>query len=230
MTEEEDFMVAEPYRPTEDEKQAIAKLEAKGLKAKNWDSKRKFIKSFKENLREDMYEKQNELCAFCRIHVPLSCVPMHREHIVYKDEHPQWMFLPENLCIACPLCNEFKGTTEVLANPNTKTYPRNGSGFKIIHPLYDRYSEHVDLIGGILYRGKTDKGRFTIATCHLYRVKLAEERVTQLKIEENKGTIIAGLMKLLSQSEMYVDDNKKFIQRVTKIVDSYKQKLVENEK
>ena len=210
MTEEEDFMVAEPYRPTEDEKQAIAKLEAKGLKAKNWDSKRKFIKSFKENLREDMYEKQNELCA--------------------KDEHPQWMFLPENLCIACPLCNEFKGTTEVLANPNTKTYPRNGSGFKIIHPLYDRYSEHVDLIGGILYRGKTDKGRFTIATCHLYRVKLAEERVTQLKIEENEGTIIAGLMKLLSQSEMYVDDNKKFIQRVTKIVDSYKQKLVENEK
>ena len=230
MTEEEDFMVAEPYRPTEDEKQAIAKLEAKGLKAKNWDSKRKFIKSFKENLREDMYEKQNELCAFCRIHVPLSCVPMHREHIVYKDEHPQWMFLPENLCIACPLCNEFKGTTEVLANPNTKTYPRNGSGFKIIHPLYDSYSEHVDLIGGILYRGKTDKGRFTIATCHLYRVKLAEERVTQLKIEENEGTIIAGLMKLLSQSEMYVDDNKKFIQRVTKIVDSYKQKLVENEK
>lgn len=230
MTEEEDFMVAEPYRPTEDEKQAIAKLEAKGLKAKNWDSKRKFIKSFKENLREDMYEKQNELCAFCRIHVPLSCVPMHREHIVYKDEHPQWMFLPENLCIACPLSNEFKGTTEVLANPNTKTYPRNGSGFKIIHPLYDRYSEHVDLIGGILYRGKTDKGRFTIATCHLYRVKLAEERVTQLKIEENEGTIIAGLMKLLSQSEMYVDDNKKFIQRVTKIVDSYKQKLVENEK
>lgn len=230
MTEEEDFMVAEPYRPTEDEKQAIAKLEAKGLKAKNWDSKRKFIKSFKENLREDMYEKQNELCAFCRIHVPLSCVPMHREHIVYKDEHPQWMFLPENLCIACPLCNEFKGTPEVLANPNTKTYPRNGSGFKIIHPLYDRYSEHVDLIGGILYRGKTDKGRFTIATCHLYRVKLAEERVTQLKIEENEGTIIAGLMKLLSQSEMYVDDNKKFIQRVTKIVNSYKQKLVENEK
>jgi hypothetical protein len=64
----------------------------------------------------------------------------------------------------------------------------------------------------------------------LYRVKLAEERVTQLKIEENEGTIIAGLMKLLSQSEMYVDDNKKFIQRVTKIVDSYKQKLVENEK
>ena len=227
MTEQEDFIVTEPYQPTEDEKLAIAKLEATGIKAKNWDSKRKYIKSFKENLREYMYEKQNELCAFCRIHVPLSCVPMHREHIVYKDEHPQWMFLPENLCIVCPLCNGFKGTTEVLSNSQTKTYPKNSSGFKIIHPLYDRYSEHIELIGGILYRGKTDKGRFTIETCHLYRVKLAEERVTQIKIEENKGSIIAGLMQLLSQSEMYVDDNKKFIQRVTKIVDKYMQEQMD---
>lgn len=226
MTEQEDFIVTEPYQPTEDEKLAIAKLEATGVKARNWDSRRKYIKSFKENLREDMYEKQNELCAFCRIHVPLSCVPMHREHIVYKDEHPQWMFLPENLCIACPLCNEFKGTTEVLSNPQTKTYPKNSSGFKIIHPLYDRYSEHIELIGGILYRSKTDKGRFTIETCHLYRVKLAEERVTQVIIEENKGSLISGLMQLLSQSEKYVDDNKRFIRRVTKIVDKYRQEQV----
>ena len=226
MTQKEDFVVNEPYKPTKDEKLAIAKLEATGFKAKNWDSQRKFIKSFKENLREDMYEKQNGRCAFCRIYVPLSCVPMHREHIVYKDEHPQWMFLPENLCIACPLCNEFKGTKEVLTNPQAKVYPKNSRGFKIIHPLYDKYSEHIELIGGILYRGKTDKGRFTIETCHLYRVKLAEERVTQIMIEENKGSIIAGLMQLLSQSEMYVDDNEKFIQRVTKIVDKYKQEQV----
>ena len=223
MTEQEDFIVTEAYQPTEEEKHAISKLESKGLNAKNWDSKSKFIKSFKENLREDMYEKQNELCAFCRIHVPLSCVSMHREHIVFKDKHPQWMFIPENLCIACPICNGFKGTKEVLSNPQTKTYPRNGSGFKIIHPLYDKYSDHIELIGGILYRGKTEKGRFTIETCHLYRVKLAEERVTQIKIEENKGSIISGLMQLLSQSEKYVDDNKKFIQRVTKIVNKYKQ-------
>ena len=59
MTEQEDFIVTEAYQPTEEEKHAISKLESKGLNAKNWDSKSKFIKSFKENLREDMYEKQN---------------------------------------------------------------------------------------------------------------------------------------------------------------------------
>lgn len=225
MTEIEDFVISEPYQPTENEKRAIGELEDKdqGLVVDDWDSRKTYIKSFKENLREDMYKKQNELCAYCRIHVPLSCVPMHREHIVYKNDHPQWMFLPENLCIACPLCNEYKGEAEVLANPKTKKYPNNSRGFKIIHPLYDRYSEHIELIGGILYRGKTNKGRYTIETCHLYRVALAEERVTHIKIEENKGSIIAGLMQLLKQSEKYVDDNNKFIQRVTKIVSQYKE-------
>ena len=70
MTEEEDFVVQEPYQPTDEEKKAIKELEAKGLTSDDWDSGKSQIKSFKENLREDMYEKQNELCVYCRIHVP----------------------------------------------------------------------------------------------------------------------------------------------------------------
>ena len=53
--------------------------------------------------------------------------------------------------------------------------------------------------------------------------ELAEERIKQIKIEENKGSVIAGLMQLLAQSEQYVDDNEKFIKRVTNIVNKYKQ-------
>jgi len=222
MTELEDFVVEEPYQPTEEEKLAIKELENKGLVADDWGSGKKHIKSFKENLRKDMYRKQNKLCAFCRIHVPLACVPMHREHIVYKDEHPQWMFLPENLCVACPTCNEFKGTTEVLANHKAKTYPKAGNGFKIIHPLYDKYSDHIELIGGILYRGKTEKGVFTINTCHLYRVGLAEERVDQMMFEENKGKIITELVRLVAMPEQYVDEKDEFLQYVTDIVKEYK--------
>ncbi len=222
MTPEEDFIVEEPYIPTEEESKAIAVLKAKGFKPDDWKSRKKGINSFKENFREYMYGKQNKLCAFCRIHVPLACVPMHREHIVFKDKHPEWMFLPENLCIACPICNDFKGITEVLAHPRTTVYPTTSSGFKIIHPMYDRYSKHIELIGGILYHGLTKKGKFTINTCHLYRVELAEERVDQLKIEDNKESILAGLLKLLKQSEKYVDDNEKFKSSVTEIVNKYK--------
>lgn len=223
MNELEDFVVEEPYQPNEEEKQAIKELEKKGLVADDWDSGRKYIKSFKENLRKDMYRKQNKLCAFCRIHVPLACVPMHREHIVYKDKHPQWMFLPDNLCVSCPTCNEFKGTTEVLVDYRAKTYPKVSKGFKIIHPLYDKYSDHIELIGGVLYRGKTAKGVFTINTCHLYRVGLAEERVDKMMYEESKGDIIAKLVRLATMPNLYVDEKETFIQYVTSIVRGYQQ-------
>lgn len=223
MNELEDFVVEEPYQPNEEEKQAIKELEKKGLVADDWDSGRKYIKSFKENLRKDMYRKQNKLCAFCRIHVPLACVPMHREHIVYKDKHPQWMFLPDNLCVSCPTCNEFKGTTEVLVDYRAKTYPKVSKGFKIIHPLYDKYSDHIELIGGVLYRGKTAKGVFTINTCHLYRVGLAEERVDKMMYEESKGDIIAKLVRLATMPNLYVDEKETLIQYVTSIVRGYQQ-------
>lgn len=224
MTELEDFIVQEPYPPADDEKKAIAELEAKGLVPDDWNSGKNGIKSFKKNLRNDMYKKQNNLCAFCRIHVPLACVPMHREHIVYKNKHPQWMFLPENLCIACPTCNEFKGTKEVLDNPDIKTYPNTSKGFKIIHPLYDKYSDHIELVNGILYRGKSAKGNFTIATCHLYRVGLAEERVYNKMLVENKGNIIIEVLRLLALSDQYVDDNSEFKDYITDIVREYKNK------
>lgn len=224
VTEQEDFMVAEPYQPTQNEKNAIKELVDKGLVGDDWDSGKKYIKSFKANLREDMYEKQNKLCAYCRVHVPLACVHLHRDHIVYKDEHPQWLFLPENLCVACDCCNEFKGTNEVLVNPNTKTYPDSGDGFKIIHPLYDKYSEHIDLIGGILYHGKTEKGIFTIKTCHLYRVELAEERADQKRHNQNKGNIVAELVYLTTLSDAYVDKNDKFLKYVKRIVKEYQQR------
>lgn len=226
MTEKEDFIVQEPYQPTPEESQAIKELENKdmGLVAKDWDSKKMYIKSFKDHLRQDMYNKQNKLCAFCRIHVPLACVPMHREHIVYKDKHPQWIFLPENLCVACPSCNEYKGAIEVLTNPRTKIYPKDSKGFKIIHPLYDKYSDHIELLEGILYKGKTKKGIFTIKTCKLYRVRLAEERVDLKMYEKNKGDIIAELIHILTLQDLYVDDEKELIQYITDIVQRYKQK------
>lgn len=222
MTDLEDYIVQEPYQPTDGEKQAIKELTDKGLVASDWDSGKAQIKSFKKNLRDDMYEKQNKLCAYCRIHVPKACVPLHREHIVYKDEHPQWMFLPENLCIACHTCNEYKGTTEVLQNPQKKSYPKTSNGFKIIHPLYDKYSDHIELIGDVLYSGKTDKGRFTINTCHLYRVDLAEERVDQKMHNDKKGDIIAELVYLAARSNKYVDDGDKFLKYVRKIVTDFK--------
>lgn len=222
MTNQEDFIVQEPYQPTAEEKKAITELEGKGLVACNWGSRKKYIKSFKDHLKQDMYYKQNKRCAFCRMQASIASGAMHCEHIVYKNKHPQWIFHPENLCLACLTCNSCKGTTEVLADPKTSTYPTASEGFKIIHPLYDKYSEHIELLGGVLYKGKTAKGIFTINTCHLYRVELAEERVDQKWCAENKGSIIAELVHLTIQPNQYVNDVNRFTKHVKSIVKEYK--------
>ena len=88
--------------------------------------------------------------------------------------------------------------------------------------MYDKYSEHIELVGDVLYRGKTDKGIFTINTCHLYRVDLAEERVDMKKYSENKGNIIAELINLLRMPDTYVDDREKFKKIVAEAVNEYK--------
>ncbi len=109
-----------------------------------------------------------------------------------------------------------------MVHPQTRTYPKVGNGFKIVHPLYDRYSDHIELLGGILYRGKTNKGVFTIKTCHLYRVGLAEERADQRMYAESNGSIIAELVHLATLSNHYVDDQEEFLQYVKGIVEKYK--------
>ena len=114
MTEEEDYIVQNPYQPTEKEKLAIEELVNKGLESGDWNSKKTGITEFKDHMREHLYYEQNCRCAYCRTELPIACCFLQRDHIVPKAPHPQWMFEPRNLCFACDKCNNFKGDKEVL--------------------------------------------------------------------------------------------------------------------
>ena len=105
MNVHEDYIVTNPYQPTEDEKAAINKLEKRGLVAGDWESQSKGIVSFKNNLREHMFYQQKFRCAYCRLEVSIATCFLQREHIAPKILHPKWMFSPQNLCIACDRCN-----------------------------------------------------------------------------------------------------------------------------
>lgn len=215
----EDYIVANPYQPTKEEKAAINKLEKSGLVAGDWDSTNDAISAFKDNLRTHMYHQQNRRCVYCRMRVSMATEFLHREHIVPKSPHPQWMFLPKNLCVACQKCNTYKSDKETLMDPNTVNYPNHSDGFKIIHPFFDKYSDHIELIGGIIYAGKTDKGTFTITTCNLSRVELAEERAEKRMEEENPDSVMCQLLSLLDN-----EDKKAIVQdKIEHIIRMYRQ-------
>lgn len=167
-----------------------------------------------------MYFEQNSRCAYCRIELPLGTCDLDREHIVPKSSHPQWMFEPRNLCFSCAQCNRRnKKKIEVLSNPEINNYPSNKEDFLIVNPFLDVYSDNIEIVNDIIYKGKTKKGKFTIKTCNLSRVDLACARAN-IKIAETKDpeSVQTLVLSLLSNSP----DIEKAKQKLKKIVEKYK--------
>lgn len=147
---------------------------------------------------------------------------LQREHIVPKTLHPKWMFEPLNLCFACDRCNNYKKDDEVLSNPNVEDYPQSSGDFLIVNPFIDRYSDHIELKEGIIYIGKTDKGRFTINTCHLYNPAFALERAKHRMKEEDPDTVLSQLLSLLLSTNTASEEIDKVKRDSEKIVKMYK--------
>ncbi len=116
--------------------------------------------------------QQGGNCVYCQKPVPIrSARGSDVEHIAPKSIYPQFLFEPRNLCVACTDCNEAKREKEVFAKPknNPKRYPTTGGAFKIVHPHFDDYSEHIQILAGGHYLPFTEKGYFTTGACDLNR-------------------------------------------------------------
>lgn len=117
---------------------------------------------------------QRHVCAYChQIVSQRSAAGATVEHIACRSVYPQFMFEPKNLCVVCPDCNEFKRAREALADPtiiakNPKRYPKKSESFRIYHPHFDVYSDHIKR-AGILYLTPTAKGAYTAYVCHFSR-------------------------------------------------------------
>lgn len=136
------------------------------------------LQSLRSIIRSFYRTKQRGKCAYCRKQLSLqSASNCHVEHIVPKSLYLQFIFNPKNLCVVCADCNQIKRQQETLHEiPNTLNnpagriqYPRSSSAFKIIHPHFDNYEEHIIVLDDMFYINRTPKGHFTIGACNLNR-------------------------------------------------------------
>lgn len=118
----------------------------------------------------------------------------HIEHIVPKSVHPEWMYEPFNLCVACPNCNSAKNSLEVLENKEIADLPTESSDYLIIHPHIDRYFDNIEIVDGLLYKGLTKKGEYTIKLCNLTRPELLSERARVFIQQEQKPDSYSKLL------------------------------------
>ncbi|WP_330442441.1 HNH endonuclease [Flavobacterium sp. C4GT6] len=140
---------------------------------KNWQDDD--ITDIRSDIRDYYRTEQSGKCAYCNQLISLvSAGNAQVEHIVPKSKHLKFIIEPKNLCVICADCNEIKRNQEVLndvpdiTKKGIKRYPRVSSSFKIIHPHFDKFTDHLLVINGY-YIDKTTKGGYTIVFCKLNR-------------------------------------------------------------
>ncbi|CRM26678.1 hypothetical protein [Pseudomonas sp. 8 R 14] len=127
----------------------------------------------RREIREHYRNAQRLTCAYCLGPISsYSTFGAQIEHIAPKSQYLDFMFEPQNMCVVCPDCNEFKSNREALVKPvltaNRVNYPKNSALFRIVHPHFDSYEEHIAKFNR-LYVECSDKGGYTIYICNLNR-------------------------------------------------------------
>ncbi len=167
--------ILNPYKFTSDfEMRMKNKFSKAGISYTNWSDDD--ISDIRISIREFYRLEQNGKCAYCKQSISLqSANNCHVEHIIPKSKYLKFIAEPLNLCTICADCNETKRNQEVLndvpivtSKPSITLYPRSSGAFKIIHPHFDKFKDHLMEINGY-YLDKTKKGGYTILYCNLNR-------------------------------------------------------------
>lgn len=133
------------------------------------------LQPVRREVREHYRNEQRLRCAYCLGPVSdraAEGAPI--DHIVPKSLNLHFVFEGRNLCVTCPDCNAIKNSRQVLTeydepvDPSVRRYPRSSRAFKIVHPHFDEYSEHIYKADKV-YIDLSSKGLWTIGVCKLNR-------------------------------------------------------------
>ena len=114
-----------------------------------------------EKLRQEVKERSNFRCEYCRLHETDGYFPHEIDHI-YAEKHGGET-LSENLCLACADCNRYKGSNLCSLDPQT------GEITALFH--------HFTLANRGNIQARTARGRVTIRVLSLNRSELVTERI-----------------------------------------------------
>lgn len=118
---------------------------------------------------------QRRRCCYCRSDFGTDRARVwDLEHVAPRSVYPHFMFIESNLAVSCIGCNEAKKDQDTLfRGRRLRRYPSDTARFKIVHPHYDKYSEHLVWGGGVVPFPRSEKGKETIYCCDLMRFALS---------------------------------------------------------
>lgn len=114
-------------------------------------------------------------CAYCQTAERIVGPMLEIDHIV--PESLGGSSDEENLTLACPLCNSYKGTQ--LAAPD----PISGEMVPLFHPHQQRWEEHFEWReGGVVVHGITAVGRATVAALQMNHPDVVKTRLLWVSV------------------------------------------------
>jgi len=164
------------------------------------------LNNLKQNIKIQLKQTHNDECAYCGLELGETS-PEEIEHIAQKAEakYPQFMFTPENLCLACRLCNGFskKGNKDTIDQYNDEYHRCN---FKIVHPYFDNPDDHfswvdneirIDIIS-FSPKGSASIKMFDLAgekqSCGRAKQKLYDDKKLQYQLSQELEDLVNSIM------------------------------------
>ncbi|MES0091032.1 hypothetical protein [Mesorhizobium sp. M0030] len=173
--------------------------------------------AFKAHAKQYYIGEQNYRCCYCNKQIDTdNHAVWDLEHVLSRDNYPQYIFEPLNLSISCKDCNIAKSNKTVTVSLEYKKFPKRSSSYLIAHPHFDELDDHIGLHAGLVYypRNGSKKGIFTIQVCNLTRyAELYDERkgpvcdkryeadVAQLMFSQNRADAVVAMKKILTAFE-----------------------------
>lgn len=106
-----------------------------------------------QSLRHFIRDRARQRCEYCLYPEALSYFAFEIEHII--SEKHGGVTAPDNLALACPFCNRFKGTDLGSLDPET------GQLTPFFNPRLQKWTEHFRIEDGYIIPF-TPEGRVTV--------------------------------------------------------------------
>lgn len=121
-------------------------------------------------------------CAYCHTAEFLTAMTFEYEHIRPLSAGGATEF--ENLCLACPSCNRYKGDRQQAIDPES------GQFVSLFHPHVQLWTEHFAWSeDGRKLEGNTATGRATISTLQMNRPALMRARAMWIQLGEHPPNV-----------------------------------------
>ncbi len=138
--------------------------------------RRQLVNRFRTEVKDHYFWQQRFRCCYCSTELQPNARVYDAEHILDKSGFPEFMFHPENIAVACVICNTHKSAKSVLTDGTVRpqTIPDASTDYKILHPHLDEWDHHLsfDEIGRIAPIPGSTKGPETISICAMDGINL----------------------------------------------------------